>query len=366
MLHLFPHWNWPGYEGQEIAVWVYSNLDRVELFLNGQSLGAKDMKKDSHLAWNVKYAPGAIEARGFKDGKQVMTAKRETAGPAAKLALTADRQAVSADGEDVAMFAVSVQDAQGRYMPIADNQVNFRVSGQAKVIGVGNGDPTSHESDKGSSRKAFNGLCMALVQSSKAAGNITVEASSPGLTPASITISSKAVKLRPQVAVWEREVPAGEGVTGLWRTAPVADAGRGGGGFGGAGASQVFTLQQTGNSLTGTVEGGGGRGGGGDTPVAIAEGKVEGANISFTAGNVTYTGTLKGDVLELQRTGGAPFGGRGGRGAPAEPAGSRPAIGPPPDGSDPSNAAFFGLGRGGAGGRGPQTPVLVVLHRVAR
>ncbi len=366
VLHLFPHWNWPGYEGQEIAVWVYSNLDRVELFLNGQSLGAKDMKKDSHLAWNVKYAPGAIEARGFKDGKQVMTAKRETAGPAAKLALTADRQAVSADGEDVAMFAVSVQDAQGRYMPIADNQVNFRVSGQAKVIGVGNGDPTSHESDKGSSRKAFNGLCMALVQSSKAAGNITVEASSPGLTPASITISSKAVKLRPQVAVWEREVPAGEGVTGLWRTAPVADAGRGGGGFGGAGASQVFTLQQTGNSLTGTVEGGGGRGGGGDTPVAIAEGKVEGANISFTAGNVTYTGTLKGDVLELQRTGGAPFGGRGGRGAPAEPAGSRPAIGPPPDGSDPSNAAFFGLGRGGAGGRGPQTPVLVVLHRVAR
>ena len=86
VLHLFPHWNWPGYEGQEIAVWVHSNLERVELFLNGQSLGAKDMKKDSHLAWNVKYAPGAIEARGYKDGRQVMTAKRETTGPAARLA----------------------------------------------------------------------------------------------------------------------------------------------------------------------------------------------------------------------------------------------------------------------------------------
>ena len=129
MLHLFPHWNWPGLEGREIAVWVYSNLDRVELFLNGQSLGAKDMKKDSHLAWNVKYAPGAIEARGYKDGKQVMTAKRETTGPAAKLVLTADRKEISADGEDVAMFAVEVQDAQGRYVPIADNQVAFRVSG---------------------------------------------------------------------------------------------------------------------------------------------------------------------------------------------------------------------------------------------
>ena len=221
------------------------------------------MKQDSHLAWNVKYTPGAIEARGYKGGKQVMTARRETTGPAAKLVLTADRKEISADGEDVAMFAVEVQDAQGRYLPIADNQVNFRVSGQGKVIGVGNGDPTSHESDKGSSRKAFSGLCMALVQSSKAAGNLTVEASSPGLTPASVTISAKAVKLRPQVAVWEREVPAGAGITGLWRPAPVAAAaGRGGGGFGGGG-NQVFSFRQNGNALGGTVEGGGGGRGGG-------------------------------------------------------------------------------------------------------
>ena len=367
VLHLFPHWNWPGLEGQEIAVWVHSNLERVELFLNGQSLGAKDMKPDSHLAWNVKYTPGAIEARGYKDGKQVMTARRETTGPAAKLVLTADRKEISADGEDVAMFAVEVQDAQGRYMPIAGNQVNFRVSGQGKVIGVGNGDPADHESDKGSSRKAFSGLCMALVQSSKAAGNLTVEASSPGLTPASVTISAKAVKLRPQVAVWEREVPAGAGITGLWRPAPMAAAaGRGGGGFGGGG-NQVFSFRQNGNALSGTVEGGGGRGGGGgDTPIAIEDGKLDGANISFSAAGVVYTGTLKGDAIELQRTGGAAMGGRGGRGAPPEPAGPRPAIGPPPDGSDPSSAAFIGLGRGGAGGRGAQTPAPIVLHRANR
>jgi beta-galactosidase len=352
VLHLFPHWNWPGFEGQEIAVWVYSNLDRVELFLNGQSLGAKDMKKDSHLAWNVRYTPGAIEARGYKDGKQVMTAKRETTGPAAKLVLTADRKEISADGEDVAMFAVEVRDAQDRCVPMADNQVSFRVTGQGKAIGVGNGDPTSHESDRGSSRKAFSGLCLALVQSTKAAGTITVEASSPGLIPASVTISTKAVKLRPQAAVWERTVPAGEGITGLWRPAPVAAFA----GFGGGGASQIFTFEQRGNALTGTVEGGGG--GGGDTPIAIEAGKADGANISFSAANVAYTGTLKGDVIELQRTGGAAMGGRGGRGAPAEPAGSRPAIGPPPDGSDPS--------RGVGGGRGPQTPAPMVLHRAKR
>jgi beta-galactosidase len=196
---------------------------------------------------------------------------------------------------------------------------------------------------------------MALVQSTKASGNITLEASSPGLIPASVTIPSKAVKLRPQVAVWEREVPAGEGITGLWRPAPVA-AGAGGGGFGG-GAGQVFTFRQNGNSLTGTVEGGG-------TPIAIENGKVDGASISFSAANVAYTGTVKADAIELQRTGG--LGGRGGRGAPAEPAGPRPAIGPPPDGSDPSSAAFVGLGRGGGGGRGLQTPAPMVLQRAKR
>ena len=352
VLHVFPHWNWPGLEGREVAVWVHSNLERVELFLNGQSLGAKDMKKDSHLAWNVKYAPGAIEARGYKDGKQVMTAKRESTGPAAKLQIAPDRKVISADGEDVAMFAVDVLDAQGRVVPVADNEVTFRITGSGRVIGVGNGDPTCHESDKGVSRKAFSGLCMAIVQSSKTAGNITVEASSPGLTPASANIVATAVKLRPQVAVWEREVPAGEGITGLWRPAPVvASAGPGGGGFGG-GAGQVFTFRQSGNSLTGTIEGGGG-----STPLAIEDGKVDGANISFSAASAAYTGTLKGDAIELQRTGGAP-GGRGGRGAPAEPAGPRPAIGPPPDGSDPSRSV--------AGGRGLPTPAPIILQRAKR
>jgi len=112
------------------------------------------------------------------------------------------------------------------------------------------------------------------------------------------------------------------------------------------------------------VEGGGGsRGGGGETPIAIENGKVDGANISFSAAGVTYTGTLKGDAIELQRTGGA-MAGRGGRGAPAEPAGPQPAIGPPPDGSDPSNG-FFIAGRGAAG-RGAQTPAPMVLRRASR
>ncbi|HMD99375.1 MAG TPA: beta-galactosidase GalA [Terriglobia bacterium] len=353
VLHVFPHWNWPGMEGQEIAVWVYSNLDKVELFLNGHGLGAKEMKKDSHLAWTVKYAPGAIEARGYKDGKQVMTVKRETTEPAATLVMKADRSDVSADGEDVAMFAVEVHDAQGRVVPIADNEVAFRVSGEGKLIGTGNGDPTNHESDKGTSRKAFCGLCMAVVQSTKTAGSITVEAASPGLAPASVTIAANAATLRPQVAVWEREIPVGAGITGLWRPIPATGEANGLLAMLLGGSDTVFSLRQDGNTLTGTVEGtGGGFFGGGDAPAPITEGKVDGNNVSFKAGNSTYAGTLKGDQIELQRT--IDFGFRLPR--PAEvPAGSRPAIGPPPDGSDPSLGGGFG-----------RPPSRLILHRVRR
>jgi beta-galactosidase len=353
VLHVFPHWNWPGMEGQEIAVWVYSNLDKVELFLNSQSLGAKEMKKDSHLAWIVKYAPGMIEAHGFKDGQQVMTAKRETTGQAAKLVMNADRKEISANGEDVAMFAVEVHDAQGRVVPIADNQVTFTVSGEGKLIGVGNGDPTCHESDKGPSRRAFSGLCMAIVQTAKTDGTITVEATSPGLESSSVTIVSTATTFRPQVAAWEREVPVGSGITGLWR--PMPSTGDATGVFASllAPGATLFTLRQDGSKLTGTVDGAdSGDFGGNDEPLPIEEGKVESNSVYFKAGSSTFSGTVKADQIELKRTVNSPLPPTGAREAPAV---RHPAIGPPPDGSDPSE---------GVGGGPP--PVPLVLHRVKR
>lgn len=351
VLHLFPHWNWEGMEGKGIAVWVYSNLDSVELFLNGKSLGSKDVKKDSHVAWVVPYTPGAIEARGHKGGQVVMTTKRETTSAAAKLVMKADRQEVSADGEDVAMFTVEVHDAQGRVLPMADNVVKFRVSGAGKVIGVGNGDPTDHESDKGAVRKAFGGYCMAIVQSAKGTGSIIVEADSPGLTSATVTIAAKEVKLRPQVAPWKRQVPVGPGLTGLWR--PIAGSGGATGLlaiFAGDGAT-VFTLRQDGNKLTGIMEGGGGGFfGGSDAAIPITDGKVDGTSVYFKAGNNTYSGSLEEDQIELQRTVDLGFS----LAQPETPTGLRPAIGPPPDGSDPS--------------RNPNmhapTSIPVVLHRV--
>ena len=220
VLHIFPHWNWPGLEGKLIAVWVHTNMDRVELFQDGKSLGVKDVPKDSHVAWNVTYQPGTLEARGFKGGQQVMVARRETVGKAAKLAITTDRSEISANGEDLAFCTVEIQDEQGRVLPITDQEVTFNVTGSGKLIGVGNGDPTDHESDISSSRKAFSGLCMGIVQASKSAGGIRVEVTSPGLTAASATVAATNVTLQPQVSVWERKVPAGPGITGLWR--PVA------------------------------------------------------------------------------------------------------------------------------------------------
>ena len=197
MLHLFPHWNWAGKEGQDIEVWCHTNLDRVELFLNGENLGARDVAKDSHAMWKVKYAPGTLEARGFKNGQQVLTAKRETTGAPARIILRPDRQRIKADGEDVSVVAVEVVDAQGRTMPVADNEITFAIRGNGRLIGVGNGDPSSHEPDKAAKRRVFNGLAVAILQASKQAGDLIIEATSPGLQSASAAITCEPATPRP-------------------------------------------------------------------------------------------------------------------------------------------------------------------------
>lgn len=205
VLHLFPHWNWNDKEGQEIDVWCYSNLDSVELFLNGTSLGAKAVERNSHVAWKVKYAPGVVEARGTKNGQVALTDRRETTGAAAKLALRPDRQEIAADGEDMSVITVEVLDAQGRLVPVASNEVTFKIIGAARLIGLGNGDPSCHEPDKPTSpiegkRSAFNGLCMAFVQTLKQPGEVRVEAAAAGLASAVVILQSEPAKLRPAVA----------------------------------------------------------------------------------------------------------------------------------------------------------------------
>jgi beta-galactosidase len=204
VLHLFPHWNWEQRLGEPIAVWVHSNLDSVELFLNGKSLGSKKVEQLMHLEWSVKYEPGVLEARGTKDGKVLLTEKRETTGEPASIKVTADRTEINADGEDVSVLRVEVLDGTGRTIPTADNLISFKVTGDGALIGVGNGDPNCQESDKEPKRSLFNGLAQVIVQSTRTPGTITVEAFTadwppPKLPAVKLTIATKKMELRASV-----------------------------------------------------------------------------------------------------------------------------------------------------------------------
>ncbi len=147
VLHLLPHWNWPGREGQNIDVRCFSNCEEVELFLNGRSQGRKTMSQNSHLQWSVPYTPGTLGARGFRSGQVIAETKVETTGVPAAIQLTPDRALLNADGEDVSVVTVAATDAQGRIVPMANNLIQFDLSGGGKIIGVGNGDPSCHEPD---------------------------------------------------------------------------------------------------------------------------------------------------------------------------------------------------------------------------
>ena len=147
-LHILPHWNWIGKEGKPISVWAYSNCEEVELFLNGKTLGRKSMPKLSHIQWDVPYEPGTLLARGYKGGKEVITEKVETTDDPAVIRLIADRASIKADGVDVSIVTIQVEDNKGRVVPTAGNEISFNLQGPGKILGVGNGDPSSHEPDQ--------------------------------------------------------------------------------------------------------------------------------------------------------------------------------------------------------------------------
>ncbi|MDR3742170.1 MAG: beta-galactosidase GalA [Terracidiphilus sp.] len=197
-LHLFPHWNFEGKEGEVISVWAYSNLDEVELFVNGKSAGSQKVPHLGHVEWKVKYEPGVIEARASRGGNVVLTEKRETTGPVVAIRLTADRTTIHADGEDVAVITVEVVDKDGRHVSTASNRIGFKVEGAGTLIGVGNGDPNCQESDKEPRRSLFNGLAQVILRSTRNAGEIHVEATKDGwdgpeLMPAKLVIKTELV-----------------------------------------------------------------------------------------------------------------------------------------------------------------------------
>jgi beta-galactosidase len=190
VLHLFPHWNWK--QGDTIDVWAYSNCDEVELFLNGTSLGTKKKNADDlHLIWRLPYSAGTLKAIGRTGGKEILTQEIKTAGTPAKIVLESDRSTITADGRDLSFITVKVLDAQGTLVPYADNLIQFNISGEGKIVGVDNGLQTSHESFKVNYRKAFNGLCLAVIQSTEKAGRIILRATSDRMKEVTTVINSK-------------------------------------------------------------------------------------------------------------------------------------------------------------------------------
>ncbi|MDP9173915.1 MAG: DUF4982 domain-containing protein [Planctomycetota bacterium] len=189
ILQLVPHWNWAGREGKPIKVMAITNAEKVSLLLNGKPLGEKPVDKYEMATFEVPFAPGRLEAVATNGGSAVAHFTVETTGAPASLQLTADRPALAGDGRDAQPITVQAVDGQGRTVPTANLSVRFEISGPGAIIGLGNGDPTCHEPEKGDSRSLFNGLAQIIVQTAPdASGKIKLRAIAEHLVPAELVI----------------------------------------------------------------------------------------------------------------------------------------------------------------------------------
>jgi len=214
MVHILPHWNWKGKEGQEILVFCYTNCDEAELFLNSESLGRKkrgaelvslpigkadffsdefrnggNFQSKYRMMWKVPFTPGRLKVVAYQNGKPICEKSHITSGPPARISLSPDRVQIQADGEDLTFITVRIEDNDGNLCPMADNLVRFTVSGEGEIAAVGNGNAATVEPFQADYRKAFNGLCMLIIRSKfDQKGKIFVGVESEGLQEAKTII----------------------------------------------------------------------------------------------------------------------------------------------------------------------------------
>jgi beta-galactosidase len=199
MVHLATDWAPPTGGEKTNLVRCFSNCEAVELFLNGKSLGKQTMPENEYLDWRVAYAPGVLSARGYSGASVATETKVETTGAPAAIELHPDRSAINSDDEDLSIVDVSVVDTHGRVLADAGNLIHFELKGPGKIIGVGNGDPSSHEADKASERKVFNGFAQVIIQAGWEQGIIELGATSPGLKAAQLKIKTMADQSAPAI-----------------------------------------------------------------------------------------------------------------------------------------------------------------------
>ncbi|RYY99332.1 MAG: DUF4982 domain-containing protein [Chitinophagaceae bacterium] len=197
-LHLLPHWNWPGREGQTTPVFVYTSYDSAELFVNGTSMGVQHKRKDSsaqhryRLMWmDVKYAPGTVKVVAFgPDGKPAMERTMMTAGKPHRIVLEADRDTLRADGRDLSFVTVTIVDKQGAPCPTAAEDLQFSVTGAGSFRAACNGDATSLEPFHVPRMKTFSGKLVVLVESGKEAGGILLRVRGKGLREGRLALTA--------------------------------------------------------------------------------------------------------------------------------------------------------------------------------
>ena len=188
VLHIFPHWSWK--PGQLVDVWAYyNNADEVELFLNGKSLGIR-RKNDStlHVMWRVPFKAGTLKAVSRKNGNIILTKEIKTAGEAARIELIVDKTNLRSGEKDLSFVTARILDKKGNLVPYADNLIKFSITGNGTIVGTDNGYQADTVSLKIHERKCWKGMSLAIIQSTEKKGNITLTATSPGISSATITI----------------------------------------------------------------------------------------------------------------------------------------------------------------------------------
>jgi len=214
VLALQPHWNWPGKEGQPIRVVALTNAERVVLLLNGKRAGEAVVDRLDMPEFQIPYAPGKLEAIGYRGAREVARTHIETTGTPVALRITADRRVMLGDGEDAQPFTIDAIDRAGRHVPTANFPLRFSIDGGA-IIGLGNGNPNDHDPEKGNARKLFNGLAQVIVRATPGRGKLTLHATTQGLKPAVLTIDRIAAAPRKQVANTRPEM-----LLSFWARAP--------------------------------------------------------------------------------------------------------------------------------------------------
>ncbi|MEM0995373.1 MAG: glycoside hydrolase family 2 TIM barrel-domain containing protein, partial [Bacteroidota bacterium] len=208
MVHVLPHWNWEGKEGETIPVFAYTNAAAVELFVNGKSYGKKVKGEDLtsipaafrgyklgtfespyRLSWEIPYEKGSLKVVAYEKGKVVASKEIKTAGKAAKINLKADRTQLTADGKDLSFITVRIEDENSNLCPRADYDVQFEVEGEGKLEAVCNGNQRSLESFQAANIKAFSGQCVIVVRANKKAGKIRIRAKTVGLEDGVLELS---------------------------------------------------------------------------------------------------------------------------------------------------------------------------------